>query len=187
MRFVYILIAAAVAPAAGAQTALPDSQIAQILVTEIRGLRQDLRNTAATIQRVQIVLYRLQSQTEIGEKTVQRLDEVRDRCRQLETQESSFRQEIAQAEARKQNAQNESARAQAEQWVSQFQSGLEALAGQVQQCQAEQAEAENQARGEQAKRDQLSDQLDQLDQAIGSQSSTNQTSANQTNVNPGSK
>jgi len=106
-----------------------------------RGLRKDLRNTVATIQRVQIVLYRLQSQTEIAGKAIQRLDQARDRCRQLEMQKSFFSEQITQFEARKQNAPNESARAQAEQSVSQFQSGLEALAGQIEQCQAEQAEA----------------------------------------------
>ena len=58
---------------ATAQAASQDLQIAQTLVTELRELRQDLRNTAASIQRVQIVMYRLQAQATLVDKAAQRL------------------------------------------------------------------------------------------------------------------
>jgi hypothetical protein len=45
------------------QDALPDSPMAQTMLAEIRALRMDLKNTAAIIQRVQIVMYRLQVQS----------------------------------------------------------------------------------------------------------------------------
>ena len=49
------------ATAACAQTASPDTQALQALVTEIRQLRQDMQATTIVTQRVQIVLYRLQT------------------------------------------------------------------------------------------------------------------------------
>ena len=51
---------------AAAQTASPDTQALQALVTEIRQLRLDLQATTIATQRVQIVLYRLQTQTALA-------------------------------------------------------------------------------------------------------------------------
>jgi chromosome segregation ATPase len=121
MRCTWMLLALIVkaAPAA-AQAPSPDSQIAQTAIAEIRQLRQDLRNTAATIQRAQILIFCLQSQAAILDKTAQRLDQARENCKQA----------------------------------------------QAQQCQVEQTDAEDQFRAEQAKMNQLSDQLDQFDQVL---------------------
>ena len=61
--------------AAGAQTASPDTQALQALVTEIRQLRQDMQATTIVTQRVQIVLYRLQTQTALVTRASSRLDD----------------------------------------------------------------------------------------------------------------
>ncbi|MCX6626562.1 MAG: hypothetical protein NTW28_02895 [Candidatus Solibacter sp.] len=63
--------------AAAAQTASPDTQALQALVTEIRQLRQDLQSTTVVTQRVQIVLYRLQTQTALVTRASSRLDDAR--------------------------------------------------------------------------------------------------------------
>ena len=48
-----------------AQTPSSDSPVLQALLTEIRQLRQDLQTTAAAIQRVQIVMFRVQNESQI--------------------------------------------------------------------------------------------------------------------------
>ena len=55
------------------QTPPPESQIAQATLAEIRQLRNDWQIAAVTIQRVQIVVYRLQSQTAVLERATQRM------------------------------------------------------------------------------------------------------------------
>src|SRR5450759_4402804 len=63
--------------AAAAQTASPDTPALQALVTEIRQLRLDLQATTLVTQRVQIVLYRLQTQTALVTRASSRLDDAR--------------------------------------------------------------------------------------------------------------
>ena len=63
--------------AAFAQTASPDTQLTQALIAEIHQLRQDLQTTAVTIQRVQIVMYRLQTEASLLYRATERLDNAR--------------------------------------------------------------------------------------------------------------
>src|SRR5260370_24230966 len=46
-----------------AQTPSQDMQVTQALLAEIRLLRQDLQATAVTIQRVQLIMFRMQTAT----------------------------------------------------------------------------------------------------------------------------
>src|SRR5580698_5435775 len=101
----FFTLAIPIAPAV-AQVVLSDSQMAEAMLTEIRALRQDLGNTAATIQRVQIAMYRLQAQAFVVDKAEQRLDQARNSCQQTQTQRKFILTQIDQAEARKQNLQN---------------------------------------------------------------------------------
>src|SRR5664279_3859484 len=73
-RAVFVVL---LATPAGAQNASPDTQALQALVTEIRQLRQDLQSTTIVTQRVQIVLYRLQTQTALATHASSRLDDAR--------------------------------------------------------------------------------------------------------------
>src|SRR5437660_8791303 len=77
-----------------AQSASPDTQLTQALLTEIRQLRQDLQTTAVTIQRVQIVMYRLQAETAAVNRATQRLDDARTRCNQAQTQHKMMNTEV---------------------------------------------------------------------------------------------
>jgi chromosome segregation ATPase len=173
MRLTWMLLAVLLAsPApAFAQTASPDSEMAQTVIAEIRQLRQDLRNTAATIQRAQILIFRLQSQAAIVDKAAQRLEQARTECKQAQMQKEFTSQRMEQADARKRNPENATVQTAAEESIAQLHSELELLAGQIQQCQVEQADAETQFRVEQAKMNQVSDQLDQLDQVLAGQGS----------------
>lgn len=168
MRFLLILflmLAANTAPAT-AQTLSPDSQMAQSMLMEIRELRRDLQNTAASIQRVQIVMYRLQAQAALLDRATQRLEQARNECKQTQAQQKLLAADIEQAETRKRNSQNASDQTAADQIISQLQSSLETSNSEMQQCQVEQSDAESQFRAEQSKMTELQDQLDQLDQVL---------------------
>jgi chromosome segregation ATPase len=150
---------------AAAQTAPADAQVTQSLLVEIRQLRSDLQNAAATIQRVQIVMYRLQSEASVLDRATQRLDQARGACSQVEMQRKMFKSRIEEAEAAR-GSQNPGEQKAAEQMLANLKSGLEMFAGEEQQCQVERADAENQFRSEQAKMNDLEDQLDKLDKLL---------------------
>jgi hypothetical protein len=150
-----------------AQTASPDSQLTQALLTEIRLLRQDLQATAVTIQRVQIVMYRLQAETTLMSRATQRLDDARSKCSQAQVQRKNTATQIQQAEERQPNIQNPTERRDLEQQLlPRLKANLEMWTNEEQQCQAREAEAETQSRAEQAKLNELQDQLDKLDKVL---------------------
>jgi hypothetical protein len=62
-----------------AQVPSADAQSLQSLLEEVRKLRQDLQFTAATVQRMQILLYRIRNQMEVVAQTRQRHDEAQAR------------------------------------------------------------------------------------------------------------
>jgi hypothetical protein len=149
-----------------AQTLLPDSQATQSVLTEIRQLRHDLQTAAATIQRVQIVMYRLQAGAALMHRATQRLDQARGGCTQGQMQRKRLAAQIEQAETRKRNAQNPSDQKAAEEMLSNLKASDEMWASQEQECLIEQTEAETQFRAEQAKMNELQAQLDKLDRLL---------------------
>jgi hypothetical protein len=74
--------------------------------------------------------------------------------------------QIEQAEARKRNSQSQSDQRAAEEVLFRLKSSIEMLAGEEQQCQVEQVDAETQFRAEDAKVKDLQDQLDKLDKVL---------------------
>jgi chromosome segregation ATPase len=152
---------------AGDHDALPDSQMAQTVLTEIRALRLDLRNTAATIQRVQIVMYRFQAQAANLERATGRLDVARGQCKQAEEQQKAAAVQIE--EMKKQSGQNGDEQKNIQQIILQLRANTEIWVTQAQTCQGEQADAEAQFRVEQAKMSELENQLEQLDRVLADQ------------------
>ena len=71
------LILLLLATVAHAQTPSSDSQTLQILVEEVRQLRQELKTTTVTVERAQILIYRLQFQEATVARDLQRLDDAR--------------------------------------------------------------------------------------------------------------
>jgi multidrug resistance efflux pump len=121
MLFLMLVIPAA---PAFAQPALPDSQTAETLLTEIRALRSDLRNAAATVQRVQILVYRLQIQAIFLEKAQQRLDQARAQCKRAEDQQKFEAIQIEQM--KKQSADHAAGQRDTEQRIPILQADMEA-------------------------------------------------------------
>jgi hypothetical protein len=150
-----------------AQTASPDSQLTQALLTEIRLLRQDLQTAAVTIQRVQIVMYRLQAQTTLMARATQRLDDARSKSSQAQVQRKNMATQVQQTEDRQPNIQNPTERKDVEQQLlPRLKANLEMWTNEEQQCQVREADAETQFRLEQAKLSELQDQLDKLDKVL---------------------
>jgi hypothetical protein len=149
-----------------AQNGSPDNQLTQTLITEIRQLRQDLQTTAATIQRIQIVMYRLQAQTTIMNRASSRFDDAHNRCIITQQQYKMMSGEIQRAEERLRTTQSPTEQKQIEDMITRFKSQIEMSASDTQACQVHESEADTQYRAEKAKMAELEDQLDKLDKLL---------------------
>jgi hypothetical protein len=151
---------------AAAQSAPPDSQLNQAMLVEVRQLRQDLQSAAATIQRVQIAVYRIQTETALLDRATQRVEQARASCTGTERERKMLTIQIEQLDARRRNSQSSADQNAVEEQLSQFRSSLGQVASDERQCQVEQVDAEAQFRAEQAKMNELQDQLEKLDKAL---------------------
>jgi chromosome segregation ATPase len=149
-----------------AQNTSTDAQLTQALLTEIRQLRQDLQTTAATIQRIQIVMFRLQTQSGIVSRATQRLDDVRRGCTQAQNNHNMMTGEIRRNEERLRTTQNPTEQKQIEDMLGRFKSQMEMFTNEEQQCHAREADADTQYRAEKAKMSELEDTLDKLDKVL---------------------
>jgi hypothetical protein len=148
------------------QNSSPDAQLTQTLINEIRQLRQDLQTTAASIQRVQIVMYRLQAQTALMTRATQRLDEARKHCSDVQNQRKMMAGEVQRAEERLRTTQNPQEQKQLEDVISRFKSQAEMFANEEQQCQVRESDADTLYRAERAKLSELEDTLEKLDKVL---------------------
>jgi chromosome segregation ATPase len=164
MRCAPVLILLAAAAAAQAPSA--DSQATQALLAEVRQLRQELYATATTIQRMQILMFRLQAEGAELDRATQRLEEARGRCNQAQMQRKWLATQVQQAEGRRRDAQSTAERQAADAMLVQLRSNEEAITAEEQQCRPGEIDAETQLRAERAKMDDLQDKLDKLDSAL---------------------
>jgi hypothetical protein len=162
MRFTVYLVLALAEATAFAETGSEESK----MLSEVCQLRQDLQAAAATIQRVQIAMYRLQIEASQLDRATQRLEQARAACTGGQSQKKMTDWQIEQAEGRRRNAQSVSDRNAAEELLTQLRASAEQLASQEQQCQIEEAEAQTQFQAEQAKMNGLQDQLEKLDKVL---------------------
>ena len=161
-------IALLIATAAWAQTASPDTQALQALVAEIRQLRQDMQATTLATQRVQIVLYRLQTQTALVTRASSRLDDARSSLGNAQSDKKTIADRLPQMEESAKSVQDPKERKNMEDAVVGTKMQLERLAADEQRLQARAIDAETQFRTEQNKLADLQDQLDRLDKLLDS-------------------
>jgi chromosome segregation ATPase len=152
-------------PALG-QATLTEPQTLQALLAEIRQLRQDLQTSAIAARRAQILIYRLHVQEAAVAHASQRLDEAKSSIEQLRATRKYQELQIKRYEDMKDRAENATQRQQFEDAITELKAQMEALVPEEQQAQMRQTELEQQSRIEQAKLDQLQDELDRLDQAV---------------------
>src|SRR5438128_2351195 len=141
-----------------AQTAPTDATLTQALLTEIRQLRQDLQTTAATIQRIQIVMFRLQTQSQLLSRATQRLDDARNRCSAAVNQRKMMTNEMERNEEKLRNLTNPVERKPIEDVMARMKSQVEMWNSEEQQCHTREADADSQFRAERAKMSDMEDQ-----------------------------
>jgi uncharacterized protein (DUF342 family) len=162
-RIVFVLV---IAGAAAAQTPTPDTLALQALVTEIRQLRQDLQATTIVTQRVQIVLYRLQTQTALATRASSRLEDARASFVNAQSETKRVTGFIPLMEEDTKSTQDAAQRKAKEETLAQTKVNLERLAAREQSFQSLAIDAESQYRAEQGKLADLQDQLDRLDKLL---------------------
>jgi chromosome segregation ATPase len=161
-------LAFAIVTAAGAQTPSPDTQALQALVTEIRQLRQDMQATTIVTQRVQIVLYRLQTQTALVTSSASRLDDARTSLGKAQSDRKQIADRVPQFEESVKSMQDPKERKNLEDVLAATKMQLEHMTADEQRLQSRQIDAETQFRTEQNKLADLQDQLDRLDKLLDS-------------------
>ena len=154
--------------AAGAQTASPDTQALQALVTEIRQLRQDMQATTIATQRVQIVLYRLQTQTALVTNAASRLDDARTSLGKFQSDKKVVAAQVLQMEEELKSEQNPVKRKEMENGLTSGKGVVERMEADERRLQSREIDAETQFRAEQSKLAGLQDQLDRLDKLLDS-------------------
>ena len=152
--------------AAGAQTMTPDTQALQALVTEIRQLRQDLQATNIITQRVQIVLYRLQTQTALVTGAASRLDDALVSLGKFQSDKRIVAAQANQLEEDLRSEQNPVKRKEMEIMVTSAKATVERMGVDEQRLQSREIDAATQLRTEQSKLAGLQDQLDRLDKLL---------------------
>jgi hypothetical protein len=151
---------------APAQTPPTESPTLQALLAEIRQLRQDLQTSAIAARRAQILIYRLHVQEAAVARVSQRLDEAKSSIEQWRARKKYQEFQIKQYEDMRDRAENAPQRRQFEDAITQLKAQMEASVPEEQDAQMRETELEQQSRIEQAKLNQLQDELDRLDQAV---------------------
>ena len=154
--------------AAGAQTASPDTQALQALVAEIHQFRLDQQATTIATQRVQIVLYRLQTQTALVTRASSRLEDARSSHGNAQSEMRRVSGLISPMEEEVKSVQDPKERKVKEDNLTQIRVAVERLAADEQRLQSREIDAETQYRAEQNKLADLQDQLDRLDKLLDS-------------------
>jgi len=150
-----------------AQSNPADSQALQSILAEIHQLRQEMRTTTIAAQRVQILLYRLQSQEAAVARSTRRLDEARSTLQNTQNSRKEIEARLKQFEDAKMEP---ALKAQVETAIPMMKTELETLLAQEPAQQLAQSEAEEQLRIDQAKLSDLQAQLSDLDKQLDSAS-----------------
>src|SRR5262249_50602968 len=148
-------------PVGQAQT-LTDSKTLQAILEEVRQLRQDLHSTAATVERAQILLYRMRIQADIVSRLTQRMEESQERLRQGENPQAQNAARIKTIEDTNDQTQDANTRKSFEDELSSRKAQVERLSTQQQELETREGELSSQLRLEQSKLDDMQASLDQI-------------------------
>ncbi|HEY2011902.1 MAG TPA: hypothetical protein VGH38_00315 [Bryobacteraceae bacterium] len=161
------LLTLAQQPAANPATS--EGATIQALLTEVRQLRLALERSTSVVPRLQLAIARFQTQQE----RVDRLDRELRAFRSQLASESSNKDRVAASlrlmEDRASQTQDQAARRPIEDAMKSMKAELEQQALREQQQRAQEIDIANQFRTEQAKLEELSDQLNQLDKKMQQQ------------------
>jgi chromosome segregation ATPase len=138
----------------------------QLLLNEVRLLRQDLAASNLAVQRVQILLYRLNLEESAMNRASQRLDQAKSSLTGIQQRRKNQADEVAGMEAELQRTQDAAQKERLPRMIAGVKKEIENWASSEQEAQSRVIDAETQIRAEQAKRDQLEAALDKLDKQI---------------------
>jgi hypothetical protein len=150
------------------QTASPDSQTLQAILSEVRALRQDLRVSQNRAQSMQILLARFQMQEGVVARASDHFNDARQRLLDAQVHQKELALQLKRLEDEVNNAQNPQQQADFQDRVKHTQSDLEVLGNIAQQQQTTEAQAERQLRDEQDKLNAIEGQLDELIRSMAS-------------------
>src|SRR2546423_4074191 len=99
------------------QTAPADSRALQSILEEVQKLRQDIRMTAATVQRAQLLLYRMRLQLDAVSRATERLEQARRELNQLRAQRAQAGNQMKYMQDRRDRTEDSAEKAQLEESI----------------------------------------------------------------------
>lgn len=151
------------------QAASSDTQALQALLSEVRGLRQDLRVSLNRAQSMQILLARLQMQEGAVTRASDHLNDARQRLLDMHVHQREITSELKRLEEALSGAENPQQQTDFQDRIKQVKSNLEIAGNVAQQQQTTESQAEQQLRDEQDKLGAIESQLDDLIRVMGQQ------------------
>jgi len=166
LSFLPLVLLLVSTPALG-QTISKDSQTLQALLTEVRQLRQDLEATTLVTHKLQILLYRLQTQDTTVARLSRSVDDAHAEVNQLKNERDKLAADIKQEEDFVSSNLNASGdRKAVEDELPGLKEKLASLDDQLQQAQKEESTAQEQLRSQQAKLERLEADFDRLEKSF---------------------
>ena len=166
LSFLPLVLLLVSTPTSG-QTKVNDSQTLQALLTEVRQLRQELEATALVTHKMQVLLYRLQTQNTTVAQLSRNADQAHADLNQMEDERTKLAADIKQHEAFINNTANTSGdRKVVEDALPGLREKLLSLDDQLQQAQEKESAAQEQLRSQQAKLARLEADFDRLEKSF---------------------
>lgn len=144
------------------QMSASDSQNLQALLTEVRELRQDLRQSLGRLQNAQILLTRLNLQQESVSHALQRVDEARAKFIDRQAQQKDLENHIKNLEEVVNEDTNPDNQKRLREELNTMKGNLEAVTGNLKQLETARIDAEQQLQAEQDKLSAIEAELDEL-------------------------
>ena len=151
------------------QSTATESQGMQALVAEVRQLRMDLQATNRNALKAEVLFRHLQFQQAAVAQVSARLNNAREGITDIQRRRAAVAATLKQLQGSLDSTERPPAdQKQTEDFISTNKAELELLATQEQQRQADEMEAEEQLRTEQAKLNDLEERVDRLEKALES-------------------
>jgi chromosome segregation ATPase len=164
--FLLIVLPVVSIPAMG-QTKSNDSQTLQVLLSEVRQLRQDFEATVVVAHKMQVLLYRLQTKNTTVARVSRTVDDAHAEVDQLEKERANLAADIKQHEDFVSSNLNASGdRKVVEDALPGLKEKLASLDDQLQQAQEKESAAQEQLHSEKAKLDSLEAEFDRLEKSF---------------------
>jgi len=166
LSFLLLVLAVVSTPATG-QTTSKDSQTLQALLTEVRQLRQDFEATVVVAHKMQVLIYRLQTQNTAVSRLLRNVDDAHAEVNQLGNERTKLATDIKQHEDFVSSNLNASGdRKVAEDALPGLKEKLASLDDQLQQVREKESAAQEQLRSQQAKLERLEADFDRLEKSL---------------------